>query len=54
MHSLSLKWPTAKLSDPIQLQLIRIDKTRNELHMNYAYGNMTTAAVIVSREGPKQ
>lgn len=54
MHSLSLKWPAAKLSDLIQSQFIQSDQTRKELHMNYAYSSMTITSVIVNAEGLKQ
>lgn len=54
MHSLLLKWPTAKLSDLIQSQLIQSDQTRKALHMNYAYSSMTITAVIVNAEGLEQ
>lgn len=53
MHSLSLKWPTAKVSALIYSQLIQNDKTRKELHMNYVCGNMSIISVIVSPEAPK-
>ena len=52
MHSLSLKWPAAKLSALIYSELIQNAKTKKELYMNYACGNMTITSVIVSLKVP--
>lgn len=54
MHSLWLTWPTAQMTDLIQSQLILSDTTRKELHLNYAYNDVTITSVMVSLEGPKQ